>query len=152
MTEITEQVREKVLAAYNPKQRILLGGKIEYPNARGLSKIGHCFYTVEDFNHATDIEIQLCLNQLLYSAVYQAILDKSHVYFEGKDFAKLQKEGMVIVESRKRFKRPISTDREIYGQIDMTDLRKRRNVIFANVDFEFENRSCIGNLELAVID
>ena len=152
MAEIDEQVRLKVLAVYNPKQRILLGGTIDYPKARGIFKIGPCFYAIGDFNHATDIEIQLCLNQLLYSAVYQAIKDKSHPYFDNKDFDKLQKEGMLIAESRKRFRKFIPTDREIYAEINIVNLRKRKNLVFANVDFDFENRSCIGELELVILD
>ena len=152
MAEIDEQVRLKVLAVYNPKQRILLGGTIDYPKARGIFKIGPCFYAIGDFNHATDIEIQLCLNQLLYSTVYQAINDKSHPYFDNKDFDKLQKEGMLIAESRKRFRKFIPTDREIYAEINIVNLRKRKNLVFANVDFDFENRSCIGELELVILD
>lgn len=151
MVKITEEVKGKVLAVYKPQQRVLCEATVDYPSANGKFRIGPCFYALEDFHHATDIEIQLCLNQLLYATVYQAIRDKSHPYLD-KDFEKLQKEGMLIAESRKRFRRPIHTDKEIYGAINIVNLRKRKNVVFANVDFEFENRSCVGELELAIVN
>ena len=69
-----------------------------------------------------------------------------------KDFDRLQKEGMLIVESRKRFRKHIRIDKEIYGEIEIVDLRKRNNLVLAKVDFEFENRSCLGELELAIVD
>lgn len=152
MTKVTNEVREEVLAIYKPEQRILLKVDIEYPKAKGTFRVGPCYYTLEDFKHATDIEIQLCLNQLAYVSVYDGITNKVHPYLEGKDFKKLQKEGMLIVESRKRFRRPIPTDSEIYGEMTLKDLRERNGVVFANADFQFENRSCFGHLELAIVE
>ena len=152
MVNISQESIDKVLQIYKLEQRILRAANVEHPRATGKFFIGPCFYTLADFKHATDIEIQLCLNQLAYVAVYEGIENNSHPYLEGKDFDKLQKEGMLIVESRKRFRRPIPTDKEIRGEMMLKDLRERHGVIFANADFQFENRSCFGSLELAIVD
>lgn len=152
MAKVTNEVREEVLAIYRPEQRVLLEAEIEYPEAKGKFRIGPCYYTFVDLKHATDIEIQLCLNQLAFVSVYEGIMNKVHPYLEGKDFKELQEEGMLIVESRKRFRRPIPTDKEIYGEMTLKDLEERHGVIFANADFQFENRSCFGNLELAIVE
>lgn len=85
-----------------------------YPSFSGRFLIGECYYTNESLNHATDIEIQLCLNQLAYVSVYEAIETGVERCLDGRNFELLKREGMVITESRKRFKRPIPTDREIY--------------------------------------
>ena len=152
MAKVTNEAREEVLAIYRPEQKVLLEADIDYPKAKGKFRIGPCYYALVDLKHATDIEIQLCLNQLAFVLVYDGIINKVHPYLEGKDFEKLQKEGMLIVESRKGFRRPIPTDNEIYGEMTLKDLRERNGVVFANADFQFENRSCFGNLELAIVE
>ncbi len=152
MTKISKKAIDKVLAMYRPEQRILLEADVEPSKAIGKFFIGPCYYVFDDLDHATDIEIQLCLNQLSYISVYQAINSGMHPYLNGKNFFELQKNGMVILESRKRFRRPIPKNIEITGELELKDIRERRGIVFASSNFQFEDRSCIGSLELAIID
>lgn len=105
----------------------------------------------EVLEHATDIEIQLCLNQLAYVGISETIRLSLDPLFKDINFKSLQEEGMYIIESKKRFKRQISTNKEIIGCINLKDKTKRRGVILCYADFQFENNSCFGNLELAII-
>ncbi len=152
MTKVPQEIIENVLAMYKPEQRILLEADVEYPKSRGKFLIGPTYYVFSPFEHATDIDIQLCLNQLAYVSLYEGINFGAHPCLNGKDFFKLQKEGMLIIESRKRFRRAIPTDREITGELTLKELRERQGIIFADAVFQFYNRSCIGSLELAIVD
>ena len=70
--------------------------------------------------------------------------------FEDINFKNLQKEGMYIIESNKRFKRQISPNKYITGDITIKNKIKRRGIILINTEFQFENKSCFGSLELAI--
>jgi len=146
-----ESIRE-VLSLYKPEQRILQSANIDYPKIEGHFLIGKTYYTLSPFEHATDIEIQLCLNQLAYVGISETIKLSLDPLFKGIDFKNLQKEGMYIIESRKRFKRQINPNKEIEGSILIKEKINKMGIIFCYADFQFENKSCFGNLELAVIN
>ena len=70
---------------------------------------------------------------------------------EGLDFEFLQKEGMYIIESRKRFRRQISPNKIITGNLVITHKRDSKNLLLCEANFSFEDRSCIGELELVLV-
>ena len=99
----------------------------------------------------TDVEAQLCLNQLAYTLLACSL--KNNLIDIGIDYEesfKLQDEGMFIVKSKKNFKKQIRTDREIKGQIEITKYKKLREIIVAKSIFNFEDNACFGELELIV--
>ena len=147
--KIPEEVINEVVRPYICK--VLRSASLEYPIIRGSFFIGPTYYYVYPLEHATDIEIQLCLNQLIYASIAEAIRSKLVPELEGLDFDSLRNEGMLIIESRKRFRRPIRTDKEIQGEIEITRMRDAGRLILAQANFQFENRSCFGSLELALI-
>ncbi len=150
--KIQQESLDLVLALYKPEQRLLRTAAINYPTITGSFLIGHCHYTLDQqLDHATDIEIQLCLNQLAYARVYEAIRLELDADLRGLNFKDLQKEGMLIIESRKRFRKQISTDRIMNGSLTMREKRDYKGVLLCWADFNFENRSCFGSLELAIV-
>jgi hypothetical protein len=151
MIQIGKDLIDKILELYKPEARVLKSGYISFPLLSGKFVIPPCFYANVPLQHATDIEIQLCLNQLAYCGIAEAIRRKSIPELIKLDFFELQKEGMFIIESRKRFRRQIPTQQEIGGEIKLKEWKRVKNLFLAYSDFQFENRSCVGNLELAVV-
>lgn len=149
--EISKQVIDRVLQPYLANARVLKSAGIDFPMIHGRFLIGPTFYYSPKIEHATDIEIQLCLNQLVYAGVAEIIGQKTIPELDGINFYELQKEGMLIIESRKRFRRQIKTNKEISGEIKLGNWKKVRSLFLSNADFKFENRSCFGELELALI-
>lgn len=148
---VSQELIGKVLEHYRPNLRMLKFAELEYPSMRGKFVIGQTFYYTPSLKHATDVEIQLCLNQLVYVGVAQAMEQGLVQELKGLDFYELQKENMLITESRKRFKKPIRTDIEISGEIAIRRWKQVGNLFLADTDFQFENRSCSGSLELTLI-
>jgi hypothetical protein len=152
MRKISPEVIKNTLAIYKPNKRILREASIEYPTAKGTFLIGPCDYVQEgvSVDHATDIEIQLCLNQLGYVAIAEAIRNKELSELEGLDFNQLQTNSMFIIESNKKFRKPIRTDKEIYGTLSLKKWKNNGNLYLCWADFQFEDRSCFGGLEFAL--
>lgn len=150
MVEISKQLVDGVVRPYREECRFLRAAFLEYPKVRGVFLIGPTYYHVPSLGHATDIEIQLCLNQLAYIGVAEAIRNKLIPELSGLNFEELRRENMLILESRKRFRRPIKTDVEINGELEISKWRCFNNLILAYTNFQFENRNCFGSLELAL--
>lgn len=141
----------EVLKLYRPEARVLVDAELEYPVFRGEFNLPPTFYTISPAEHAADIEIQLCINQLAYLGVAEGIRTQSFSELEGLKFEELQKEGCLIIESRKRFRRPIRTDLPIRGEIRIEDFRDYGKLILGRAKFDFESKSCIGELTLALV-
>jgi len=150
MKEINQELIGRVLEMYKPEQRLLKSANMNYPIISGKFLIGPTYYTHEPLKHATDIEIQLCLNQLVYVEVAESIQKNLVPELRGMDFSSLQKEGMLIIESQKRFNRDIKTDVEIDGVLRIRRLKNYKGLLVANTDFDFEKGSCFGFLELVI--
>jgi len=149
--EIAKKLIDNALKHYRPNLRMLKSASIEYPKINGKFFIGPTYYYIPAFKHATDIEIQLCLNQLAYVGIAKIMQEEMVPELSGLDFYELQKENMLIIESRKRFDNPIRADAEIDGELTLRRLKNVGSLILGNFDFQFENRSCFGSLELALI-
>lgn len=147
---VGNEIIDEVLRPYLPSQRVLLGAEVEHGVARGQFKIGESGYYSGRLKHATDIEIQLCLNQLSYVFVAEAIRQKVIPEITDLDFNKFREESMLILESRKRFRRPIDVEKEINGEIKLEDWRNFGRLLVGRMNFDFEKRSCVGNLTLAI--
>jgi len=150
-SEIAQQQIDEVLEIYKPEQRILVSAGLDYPSAKGIFRVGPTSYVITPFKHATDIEIQLCLNQLVYVSVSEIMRLNLVPELEGLYFKELQEEGMVITQSQKRFRKPIRTDKEITGELTYRNSKKYNSIVLARADFQFEDRNCLGSLEMALI-
>lgn len=149
--EIQKEEIQRILEVYKPENRWLKEAKLEYPVCYGTFQITPRTYTIEPLSHMTDVEAQLCLNQLAYTLLACSL--KNNLINAGlsyEDFFKLQREGMFIVKSKKNFKRQIRTDKEVKGQIEIIRYKKLRDMIIAMSKFNFEDNACFGELELVV--
>jgi hypothetical protein len=151
IAEISKQLINEIMNPYKQGCKVLRKAFLDYPIIRGTFLIGQTYYHVPAFEHATDIEIQLCLNQLIYTGVAEITRQKIIPELEGLDFEELRRENMLIIESRKRFVRPIRTDIEISGEIVVKNYKSANGLLIAQTNFQFENKSCFGSLELALI-
>ena len=149
--EVSQDRIQEVLKLYVPAAKALIGAQIDYPIFRGEFRLPPTFYTTHPLRHATDIEMQLCLNQLAYVGVAEAIQGRWFSELEGLNFEYLQKEGCLIIESRKKFRRPIKQDSIIRGEIKIENFRDCGRLILSHAKFDFEKRSCIGELTLALV-
>ena len=149
--KISHELIEQVLARYKPQQRVLVDANLDYPLLEGDFHIGDTYYMNPPLIHATDIEIQLCLNQLVYVGIAEIMREGLVRDLGGFNFLELQGENMLIIESRKRFRRPIPTNRNIHCALNIKRFRGNNGLILSWSDFQFENYSCIGSLELALV-
>lgn len=158
--EISKNLIDCVLKGYKPELKVLKSADLEYPNLeyylgyyifRGNFIVGPTYYYTPPFEHATDIEIQLCLNQLADVGIAEMMKMELIKELEGFKFEELQKENMLITESRKRFSRPIRTDKEIYGELRLKKWKDCGDILLGLTDFQFEDRSCFGSLEITII-
>ena len=141
--QISKELIDRVLAIYKPEQRVLLEAQLDYPVTKGKFFIGHTSYTIQPFKHATDIDIQLCLNQLFYAGLAQLVLI-NHEQFRGINFGDIQKEGLLLTRTLKYFKKLIKRDEIFWGEATLEDIRKCKNYFFMKTSFSFEDRSCFG--------
>jgi len=65
-------------------------------------------------------------------------------------FLELMKENMFIINSNIGFRKPISTDEEVQGQIELMKIKKHGSLYIALLDYNLEQGKSRGNLELAV--
>ena len=73
--KITQETVEKVVALYKPNYRYLKEAEIEFPAVKGRFQLGETEYC-ETLQHLTDVEAQLCLNQLSYVFFGQGVVEK----------------------------------------------------------------------------
>jgi hypothetical protein len=151
MNKINQDLIREVIEPYQEASRVLKSADFEYPLIRGSFLVGPTNYYSTSFEHLTDIEIQLCLNQLSYVAVAEMMKRGMIAELRTFNFKELQQENMLIIESRKRFRRHIRREMEISGDLKFTRQKKRKNILLSSAEFQFENQSCVGHLELAVI-
>ena len=142
---------DKILEMYKPDCKYLVEVNSEYPKAQGKFKLNPTYYVINAFEHMTSIEVQLCLNQLCYSAFGDWFPEgkfEKKIYFD--EYLELMKENMFIINSNIRFKKPIKTNKEILGQIKLTKTKTYGNLCLAFLDYDLEQGKSVGRLELAL--
>jgi hypothetical protein len=150
-TEISSGIIENVLRPYKPECRFLKSASSDYPRFSGVFLILPTYYHSPPLKHATDIEIQLCLNKILYACVAEMMENGSIPELIGHSFEGLREENMLIVKSEKIFKKQIRTGANIFGEIGIDKLKRCGQLLAVQTNFQFENKSCFGNLETAII-
>lgn len=149
--QVPQERLKRMLEIYKPDCRYLIGTSIEYPKAEGRFKLGKIFYATRPVEHMTIIEAQLCLNQLCYSAFGEWLPEgrlNERVSFDR--FLELMKENMFAVESNIRFRKPIPTNGEIQGQIELMKVKRHGNLYLIFCDYELEQGKSKGSLELVL--
>lgn len=150
--KVSKENIDKILAIYKPNYRFLEDADIEFPYARGKFKLKETEY-VETLKHMTDIEAQLCLNQLSYVFFSQQIIDRRWPDIAGlslDEYLDLRKENMFIIESKKKFVRETDSISAFFGEIEFLNIKKVRGLYLAALNFGLNDRACYGSLKLAL--
>jgi len=149
--QVPQERLESVLELYKPDCRYLVEATAEYPKAEGKFKLGDTYYTTRKLEHMTSIEAQLCLNQLCYSAFGEWLPEgRFDVTMTFEKYLELMKENMFIIDSNIRFRKPIPTNGEIQGVVELTKIKRHGNLYLAFLDYDLEQGKSKGNLELAL--
>jgi hypothetical protein len=150
--KVPQEIIGKVLALYKPNYRYLQEVEMEYPIARGRFQLGETEYC-EALQHLTDVEAQLCLNQLCYVFFGQGVIDKRLEGFEDltfDEYLELRKENVFVTESHKKFHRETNPRDPFYGQIQLMKIRRNVNLYVLKFDFDLNEGASFGKLSTAV--
>ena len=150
--KVPQEFVDKTVAVYYPNYRYLKNAEIEFPVAKGTFQLGQTEY-METLQHVTDIEAQLCLNQLSYVFFGHEIVtgrwpEAGKLSFD--QFLGLRKENMFIVESRKKFHRETDPRIPFSGQMEIKQIRKQGNIYMARLGFDLNKKACDGELSLVL--
>jgi len=125
---------------------------MEFPIIRGRFQLKETEY-MEALHHMTDVEAQLCLNQLSYIFFGQAILDKRWQDFDDVSFdqyLEFRKENMFISDSHKSFRRETNPVYPFDGVLSLRKLKKEGSLYVAKLDFDLNDQACLGELTLVL--
>jgi hypothetical protein len=150
--EVPQEFVDKVVEVYYPNYRYLKSADIDFPIAKGRFQLGQTEY-METLQHVTDIEAQLCLNQLAYVFFGNEIVngrwpESGNISFD--KFMALRKENMFIVESKKKFRRETDPRIPFSGHIELKRIKKQRDIYVAKIDFDLNEKACMGELSLVL--
>ena len=149
--QIPQERLERVLELYKHDCRYLIEANIEYPKADGKFKLDDTYYTSIKLEHMTSIEAQLCLNQLCYSAFGEWLSEGRFEEVMAFDkYLELMKENMFIIDSNIKFRKPIPTNGDIQGQIELIKIKRHDDLYLAFLDYELEQGKSKGKMELAL--
>jgi len=157
---IQDEIVANITGQYKDDFRYLVAGSMQYPNsATGLFHVKQSGYVRDTLKHITDVETQICLNQMVYAAFAQAIVDKAWerdalwnplVGLDMPIYEGLMKDHMFIRESHKKFRRQINPAEPFYGTITLEKTGGRRGLYFAELSFSLADNSATGALSLAM--
>lgn len=150
--KVSQELIDKIVQIYKPGYRYLKQAEIDFPVDSGRFQLCTTEY-MEALQHMTDVEAQLCLNQLCYVFFGQGVLDKRFRGLENltfDDYLELRKEGMFIIDSHKKFHRETNISEPFNGQIRLLKVKKHDNIYIAKLDFDLNEGACEGGLSLVL--
>jgi len=150
--KVPQEIIDRVVVLYKPNYRYLKEAEVEFPIARGRFQLGETEYC-ETLQHMTDIEAQLCLNQLSYLFFGQGVIEKRWEGLENltfNEYLELRKENMFVTESHKKFHKETKPRDPFYGQIELLKIKKCGNIYIAKLDFYLNEGACEGELSLVL--
>ena len=150
--EIEQQFIKEMNSIYLPTYRCLISADYEYPEIRGKFRFDKPPYTNVRVDYLTIFDTQLATIQMGYMLFAQAILEGRLPEFSLNDFKQLQKDlRLDIHRFDVKFKRKVELGREIGGKLRTDRVRRVRNIYVANMSYDFEECSTVGNLESVVV-
>ncbi len=147
----TNELIDTFLQPYNEAVRYLKSFELSGNKGVGKFQIFNNFYsTFITARHFTAVELQICLNQLLY--VYYAHIGifnflKNDGMFQG--VMEFQNSKTFITEQFVKYKNPIDVSKEIIGEVEMVCSKKIKSTYFLKCRFHF-NYVCMGNVKTIV--
>ena len=106
----------------------------------GKFQIKTNFYSTTTLKYLTGIELQICLNQLIFAFILSTQKEVSN------DMNNLQINNSYIVRIDTKFKQRIKSSKDLIGKIELlnTAERKKAKTKFFKFKFSFEEDKCTG--------
>lgn len=156
LTPVDTKIIKKFRGLYKPGYRYLQKAYLVEKGAKAIFRIKRTEYK-KGVGHLTDLEAQVCLNQLCYVFFYDYFSNNTP---EGviplrvgtiKQFTKLYQEEFFVLESHKRFRRETVPGEEFVGEIKLTGVEKLSELVYvARLSFNLNKGACRGFLKLAL--
>jgi len=150
--KVPQEIVDKVVQLYKPNYRYLKEAYVDFPIACGIFQLGETEYC-DEIQHLTDVETQLCLNQLSYTFFGQGVIGKRWAGLDDlsfDDYLELRKENMFVTESHKKFKREINPKEPFHGEIVLRKMKKHGKLYVAKLDFDINQSASSGRLSLVL--
>ena len=149
-----EQIIQYILQTYNEKSRFLQSFHLEEEKKGfALFKISSEFYCPKDqpAEYLTAVELQVCLNQLLYAyfsqlGLFDFILRKENCY---ESLIKSIINDCYVVGQNFKFKKKIAVKELLHANILIKKAKKIRDTSFMLCQFNFEN-FCYGEITVVL--
>ena len=149
----TNNILDIFLKPYKKDCQFLQSFKLVDNKGVGMFKTNSDFYSVfEKGNHFTAVELQVCLNQLLYTYFgYIGLFDYVENIDDENKLLNIQKENTFITEQSVHFKKEIQISDEIVGEIQITKAKKIGNLTLMECNYKFGD-GCFGMVKVALKD
>ncbi|WP_326553922.1 FcoT family thioesterase [Micromonospora sp. NBC_01813] len=117
-TAVAEDLLTEVLSCYKPHCRYLLSASVHGRRTEGRLAIPESCY-IDDTGHLNAVEVSICYNQLLYTALGAAVRDRTEpalAHWTLDDYWRRRLPDVLIVKSTNEFRRPLDP-RSFVGQL-----------------------------------
>jgi len=146
MKDLNPEIIRNVLKIYEPNWRFLKSARLEDSNYFGRFELSEqCPYLLpssKGFSHATEIELDNCVSQLCYASIADMMSKNKIPGFEDYDFSELQENGVLTIDSQKRFRKIIPRSK-FDGQIKLDEVRIDGDLSILRYTGDFNNKSMI---------
>jgi hypothetical protein len=147
---MNNEIIETFLSPYKEESRFLKSFELLDNKGVATFRVNSDFYciTKTPVHHFTAIELQVCLNQLLY--IYFAHLGLFDNYLDlprDNTFIKTLNENNFITEQITHFKKDIDSSQIIHGEIKVIKTKKIDHINFMECQFKF-GEGCFGTVKV----
>jgi hypothetical protein len=146
------EINDCFLKAYNEKSRFLNSFELIEKTGVGIFSVNSDFYCPidEPADYFTAVELQVCLNQLLY-AYFSHLGLFDYVIEEKEKFIEAVENNCFITEQNIRFKKELRILKNIEGKIEIKKAKKIHDISFMECEFEFKD-ACSGLIKVVLKD
>lgn len=144
-----------LLSIYVPSARYVEGFEIRNEVGYALLYAQEaCYCRAPGLQHLTAVQLQICLNQMLYCYFALAgTLDtfEDYVKLSAVDLAQWQAAKTYLIEQQFRFHRSIDVSKSFCATLKLERFRKTSKICVAKVAFDFADGACLGEAKAAVV-
>ncbi len=140
------------LSPYKKETQFLQSFEIIKNKGYGTFKTTSNFYCSENkpVEHFSAVELQICLNQLLYLYFAHLNLFDKSTFSNKETFVEQLNKNNFITEQTMHFKKPIDVSSSFQGVIEVLKSKKIKNTVFMECLYTFE-MNCYGTVKVAHI-
>jgi hypothetical protein len=142
----TQKIIASFLSPYNKQSQFLKDFRLIGEKGIGIFEPNSDFYCInhQPVHHFTAVELQICLNQLLYT--YFGHLGLFKQIDDNEEYIKHLNANNFIIEQSTHFKKVIDVSHPIQGEINICYKRVVGNSLYIECKFSFEG-SCYGKVK-----